>query len=167
MSNIDKIKLSKENLQKEITKEMMGLVDKFKEYVSADHPENPKYIMVEGVCSKINYGIVKDEYPNIPLQLFENKVDDNYYCYLPNKIYFLNQYKIWCSDLIFYNNKLNCWLVYNNGNEKFSLYTTTLKDIEYNKVKEFTSLDIETQIKFLEHLQNFFENDIFSININR
>ena len=45
-------------------------------------------------------------------------------------------------------------LVYNNGNEKFSLYTTTLKDIEYNKVKEFTSLDIETQIKFLDQLEN-------------
>ena len=61
---------------------------------------------------------------------------------------------MWCSNLIFYNNKLNCWLVYNNGNEKFSLYTTTLKDIEYNKVKEFTSLDIETQIKFLDQLEN-------------
>ena len=167
MSNIDKINLSKKNLQEEILKEMMSLVDKFKEYVSVDHPENPKYTMIEGVCSKINYGIVKDEYPNIPLQPFENKVDNNYYCFLPNKIYFLNQYKIWCSNLIFYNNKLNCWFVYNNDNEKFSLCTTTLKDIEPNKVKEFTSLDIETQIKFLEHLQNFFENDIFSININR
>jgi hypothetical protein len=45
-------------------------------------------------------------------------------------------------------------VVYNNGNEKFSLYTTTLRDIEHNKVKSFTSLDIETQIKFLEQLEN-------------
>ena len=81
--------------------------------------------------------------------------------------YIFVQVSIDCSNLIFYNNKLNCWFVYNNGFEKFSLYTTTLRDIEPNKVKEFTSLDIETQIKFLEHLQNFFENDIFSININR
>ena len=58
MSNIDKINLSKKNLQEEILKEMMSLVDKFKEYVSVDHPENPKYTMVEGVCSKINYGII-------------------------------------------------------------------------------------------------------------
>ena len=87
-------------------------------------------------------------------QKFKNKVDNNYYCYLPNKIEFLNQYEKWYTDLIFYNNKLNCWFVYNNGSEKFSLYTTTLKDIEPNKVEEFTSLDIETQIKFLEQLEN-------------
>ena len=90
MSNIDKIKLSKESLQEEIMKEMMSLVDKFKEYVSVDHSKNPKYIMVEGVCSKINYGIVEDVYPNTPSQLFGNEVGNNYYCYLPNKIYFLN-----------------------------------------------------------------------------
>ena len=154
MDSIETIKDLKRSLRKDIDKRIRGLIDKFKEYVSVDHPENPKFMMVEGVCSRINYGIVKDVYPNIPLQLFGNEADNNYYCYLPNKIYFLNQYKMWCSNLIFYNNKLNCWLVYNNGNEKFSLYTTTLKDIECNKVKEFTSLDIETQIKFLDQLEN-------------
>lgn len=154
MSNIDKIKLSKENLQEEIMKEMMSLVDKFKKYVSDDHPENPKYMMVEDICCRVNYGIVKSDYPNMPFKRFKNKVYNNYYYYLPNKIEFLNQYEKWYTDLIFYNNKLNCWFVYNNGNEKFSLYTTTLKDIESNKVEEFTSLDIETQIKFLEQLEN-------------
>ena len=135
-------------------KEMMSLVDKFKKYVSDDHPENPKYMMVEDICCRVNYGIVKSDYPNMPFKRFKNKVDNNYYYYLPNKIEFLNQYEKWYTDLIFYNNKLNCWFVYNNGNEKFSLYTTTLKDIESNKVEEFTSLDIETQIKFLEQLEN-------------
>lgn len=155
MSNIDKIKLSKENLQEEIMKEMMSLVDKFKEYVSVDHPKNPKHMMIEGICCRVNYGIVKNDYPNMPFKRFKNKIDNNYYCYLPNKIEFLNQYEKWYTDLIFYNNKLNCWFVYNSGSEQsFSLYTTTLKNIEHNKVEEFTSLDIETQIKFLDQLEN-------------
>jgi hypothetical protein len=158
MSNIDKIKLSKENLQKEIMKEMMNLVDKFKEYVSVDHTKYPKYQIIEGICTKINYGIIKNDYPELPLKLFENRENNNYYCFLPEKIEFLNKYsstRKWYSNLIFYNEKLNCWFVYNNDKMgSWSGYEEDcLKKIDEDKVDEFTSLDIETQIAFLEQLE--------------
>ena len=114
MYSIDKIKLAKQNLQDEILKEMMSLVDKFKEYVTVDHAKYSKYQIVEGICTKVNYGIIKNDYPNIPI--FESKEDNNYYCFLPEKIEFYNRYSNnhkWYTNLIFYNNKLNCWFVYN------------------------------------------------------
>ena len=106
MSNIDIIKLSKKNLQEEIMKEMMNLVDKFKEYVTVDHTKYSKYQIIEGICTKINYGIIKNNYPDLPLKLFENKESNNYYCFLPEKIEFFNKYsstRKWYSNLIFYN----------------------------------------------------------------
>ena len=156
MDNIDKIKLLKKNLQDEISKEMMSLVDRFKEYVIVDHTRYPKYQIVEGICTKINYGIIKNDYPNIPLQIFENKEDNNYYCFLPEKIEFYNKYNNskWYTNLIFYNNKLNCWFVYNIVVKSWwGEDHLCLKNIEYDKVEEFTSLDIETQITFLEQLE--------------
>lgn len=158
MDNIEKIKLSKKNLQNEIMKEMMSLVDKFKGYVTVDHKKYPKYQIIEGICTKINYGIIKNDYPNLPLKLFENKENNNYYCFLPDKIEFFNKYsstRKWYSNLIFYNENLNCWFVYNNDKMgSWSGYEEDcLKKIDEDKVEEFTSLDIETQIAFLEQLE--------------
>ena len=158
MDNIDKIKLAKQNLQDEILKEMMSLVDTFKEYVTVDHATYSKYQIVEGICTKINYGIIKNDYPDLPLKIFESKEDNNYYCFLPKKIEFYNRYsntRKWYSNLIFYNNKLNCWFVYNN--DKLCSWRgfeeDCLKNIEEDRVEEFTSLGIETQIAFLEQLK--------------
>lgn len=157
MSNIDKIKLAKENIQDDILKAMMGLVDKFKEYVAVDHTIYPKHQVVEGICTKLNYGIIKNDYPNIPLQIFENREDNNYFCFLPEKIEFYNRYSNnhkWYTNLIFYNNKLKCWFVYNViAKSWWGEDHLCLKEIEADKLEEFTSLDIETQIKFLEQLE--------------
>jgi hypothetical protein len=159
MDNIDKIKLSKKNLQDEIMKEIVGLVDIFKAYVTVNHTRYPKYQIIEGICTKVNYGIIKNDYPDLPLKLFENRENNNYYCFLPEKIEFFNRYsstRKWYSNLIFYNEKLNCWFVYNN--DKIDSWRgfegDCLKKIDYENVEEFTSLDIETQIAFLEQLEN-------------
>jgi hypothetical protein len=159
MDSIDKIKNAKKNLQDDILKEMMSLVDVFKAYVTVDHTKYLKHQIIEGICTKINYGIIKNDYPELPLKLFENRENNNYYCFLPEKIEFLNKYsstRKWYSNLIFYNEKLNCWFVYNNDKMgSWSGYEEDcLKKIDEDKVEEFTSLDIETQIAFLEQLEN-------------
>lgn len=157
MDSIEKIKIAKKTLQDDILKAMMNLVGMFKEYVTVDHTQYPKHQIVEGICTKINYGIIKNDYPNIPLQIFENKEDNNYYCFLPEKIEFYNKYSNskWYTNLIFYNNKLNCWFVYNIVVKSWwGEDHLCLKNIESDKVEEFTSLDIETQIKFLDQLEN-------------
>jgi hypothetical protein len=157
MDSIEKIKIAKKTLQDDILKAMMNLVGMFKEYVTVDHTKYPKHQIVEGICTKINYGIIKNDYPNIPLQIFENKEDNNYYCFLPEKIEFYNKYSNskWYTNLIFYNNKLNCWFVYNIVVKSWwGEDHLCLKNIESDKVEEFTSLDIETQIKFLDQLEN-------------
>ena len=110
MDNIEKIKLSKKNLQDEILKEMMSLVDKFKEYVSVDHIGYPKHQIIEGICTRTNYGIIKNDYPDLPLKIFEKRENNNYYCFLPEKIEFYNRYSNnhkWYTNLIFYNNKIS------------------------------------------------------------
>ncbi len=69
---------------------------------------------------------------------------------------------MWYSNLIFYNNKLNGWFVYNN--DKVSTWRgfeeNCLKEIDEDNVEEFTSLDIETQIAFLEQLENLFKDPL-------
>lgn len=156
MDSIEKIKISKKNLKDEISKEMDSLVDDFKSYASVDHKGYSKYQIVESICTKLNYGIIKNDYPNIPI--FESKEDDNYYCFLPEKIEFYNRYsddRQWYTNLIFYNNKLNCWFVYNVVAKSWlGEDHLCLKEIEEDRVVEFTALDIETQISFLEQLKN-------------
>ncbi len=156
MDSIEKIKISKKNLEDEISKEMDSLVDYFKSYVTVDHVKYSKYQIIEGICTKINYGIIKNDYPNYPI--FDSKEDNNYYCFLPEKIKFYNKYthSEWYTNLIVYNDKLNYWFIYNVIADKsvFGEDHMCLKEIEEDKVIEFTSLDIETQISFLEQLKN-------------
>lgn len=156
MGNVDKIKLLKDNLREEIEKDMMNLVHKFKEYVRVDHDDNPKYEQGKYNVTRINYGIKKHIYPDIP-QSLENVEDDNYYCYLPNSIKFIYNNKLLNTNLVFYNNKSNFWFVYNcdHFQKKFSLskLDTLDLDIEENFV-EFNCLDTDTQIEFLEQLEN-------------
>lgn len=138
MENIDKIEVLTEIVRADIEKEMMNLVDKFKEYVSIDHSKYPKWSTNEsGVCTRINYGIEESDYPNLPV--FENKIDKNYYCYLPNHVEFINGHKLLRSNLLFYNNKLNCWMVY---------------DKSKNKVLDFNVIDTDSQVKFLKMIEN-------------
>ena len=162
--DIEKIKLAKKSLQDEIMKEMMSLVDMFKEYVTIDHTEYPKHQIIEGICTRVNYGIIKNDYPNIPLPQFENKEDNNYYCFLPEKIEFYTKYSKsskWYTNLIFYNNKLGGWFIYNYKTTSWLADDSLcLKVIDDENVEEFEALDIETQIAFLEQLENLLKDPL-------
>lgn len=156
MESVDKIKLLKKTIREDIEQEMKNLVDKFKEYISVDHDNNPKYTMGEYFLTRINYGIKKHSYPNLP-PLFNDIEDDNYYCYLPNVVVFKCDYELWRTNLIFYNNKSNSWFVYNcdPSQKKFSLTKLDALDLDCNdKFIEFGSLDTDSQIMFLEQLKN-------------
>lgn len=121
-SNIDSIKLLKENIQNEIDKELNRLVDPLKDYISIEHSDNPKFILVDNICTRINYGQKDNTY---------------FWIYLPKDIIFIHLNKIWITNMIFYNNKLNCWYVYNRDNDKYV---------------EFNEMDTDGQIAMLEML---------------
>lgn len=128
MDSIETIKDLKRSLRKDIDKRIRGLVDTFKEYVSVEeHVGFPKHLMIEGVWHRNNYGYK----------------DGNYYCYLPEFVEFIHRYKIWRTDIIVYNEKLNWWFVYNT---------------EKKEQLEFDELDTDAQIKMLELLENRLEN---------
>ena len=158
MDSIETIKDLKKNLREEIDKEMRSLVGKFKDYVVVEHPDNPKYNKGKYFVTRINYGVVKHIYPDFPL-IFGNKEDDNYYCYLPNYVQFVHNYRLWQSDLIFYNNKSRSWFVCNNDPQlkKYSDEIAMLELDDAEKLIEFDSLDTDTQIEMLEMLKRFIE----------
>ena len=156
MKEIDKVKKLREKVREEIKREMKNLVDEFKEYVGVDHPDNPKYTKGKYYVTRINYGIIKHIYPDFPL-IFGNKEDDNYYCYLPNYVQFVHNYKLRQSNLIFYNNKSKTWFVCDQSDKKFSFSHDTLELDDLTKLIEFSSLDTDTQIKMLEMLKRFIE----------
>ena len=142
MDGTEKIKLLKENIREEIDKEMRSLVNKFKEYVTTEHPDNPKHVMIEGVWYRNNYGVVDSKPfwpPEIPLDRGERK---NYYCYLSDHVYFIHLYRIWRSNVIFYNDEIGGWYVYDSDNKQYI---------------EFDGLDTDTQIKMLEMLKKCIE----------
>lgn len=156
MDSIEKIKDLKENLREEIGMEMRNLVGKFKKYVTIEHPDNPKFNKGEYFVTRINYGVVKHIYPDFPL-IFGNNEDDNYYCYLPNHIQFVHNYKLWRSNLIFYNNKSQSWFVCKND-PRLKKSLTEIERLELDdaeKLIEFSSLDTDTQIKMLEMLKKY------------
>ena len=124
MDIIEQIKLQKENIRKDINKELNSLKDNFKTYVSIEHEDYPKYIFVEGICTRINYGCKENRY---------------FWCYLPNDVLFIHLNKIWRTNMIFYDNQLYCWFVYN-------------RDID--KYVSFDEMDTDSQIKMLENLKN-------------
>lgn len=142
MDSIETIKDLKENLREEIDKEMRSLVGKFKDYVVVEHPDNPKPIMIEGVWYRNNYGVVDSKPfwpPEIPLNRGERK---NYYCYLSDYVQFIHRYRIWRSDVIFYNDEIGGWFVYDRENKEYT---------------GFEELDTDAQIKMLEMLKRFIE----------
>lgn len=161
MDKIDEVKLLKKNLLNEIEREMMHLVSKFKEYVSVDHPDNPKHMMIEGRCTRINYGVVDSEPfwpPEIPLHGGERK---NYYCYLPNKVEFINRYNKWRSNLIFYNDEIGAWYVYNNDHSRELWETEYPKELDnHEKIVCVNELDTDTQIAFLELLETILKDPL-------
>ena len=124
MNIIEQIKLQKENIRKDINKELNSLKDNFKTYVSIEHEDYPKYIFAEGICTRINYGCKENRY---------------FWCYLPNDVLFIHLNKIWRTNMIFYDNQLDCWFVYN-------------RDID--KYVSFDEMDTDSQIKMLENLKN-------------
>ena len=107
MDDIDKFKNLKENLRTKIDEEMNNLVTKFKEYVVVDHPEYSKYVMIENIWYRNNYGCEQDRY----------------YYYLPVDIYFKKHYSLWRTTAIFYDDKYKWWFIYNkdhNNTTEFS-----------------------------------------------
>jgi hypothetical protein len=120
MDSIEVIKLMKEDVRDEINRELRRLTTKFKDYVSVDHEYNPKFTLVDGICTRINYGCKDDTY---------------FWCYLPDDVNFIHLNKIWISNMIFYNSKLNWWYVYNRDNKQYV---------------EFNEMDTDSQIKMLE-----------------
>lgn len=124
MDIIEQIKLQKENIRKDINKELNNLKDNFKKYVSIENEDYLKYIFVEGICTRINYGCKENRY---------------FWCYLPNDVLFIHLNKIWRTNMIFYDNQLDCWFVYN-------------RDID--KYVSFDDMDTDSQIKMLENLKN-------------
>ena len=159
MDSIESIKVLKENIREEIEQEMMKISDRFKEYVRVEHANNPKYTMGEYFITRINYGIKTHIFPNIQ-PIFDDIEGDNYYCYLPNIVKFLCGHELWNTNLIFYNNKSNSWFIYNCDpfKEKFSLSKLDALDLDcVDKFVEFSSLDTDTQIVFLEQLKKLLD----------
>ena len=127
MDNIESIKLLKENIQDNIHNELNKLVCAFKDYVIVEHDNNPKYTLVGGICTRINYGCKDNIY---------------FWCYLPSDVKFIHNNKIWISNMIFYNDELNWWYVYNRDNKQYV---------------EFDEMDTDSQIAMLEMLENYLE----------
>jgi len=117
-------------LQREIREKlviaMWRSVDSFKNYVIAEdeHDNYPKEVSIEGKYTRANYGCEKDNY---------------YYCFLPGFVQFVYQNSYWRSDLIFFDDNIKCWFVYDGDKKE---YVT------------FEALDTDSQIAFYEMLDN-------------
>ena len=66
--DIESIRILKGNLQNNIDEELNRIIIDFKEYVSVEHDDNPKFTLVDGICTRINYGCKDERY---------------FWCYLP------------------------------------------------------------------------------------
>lgn len=124
MDNIESIKLLKENIRDNIYKEMNKLVSIFKDYVIVEHDNNPKYTLIGGICTRINYGSKDNEY---------------FWCYLPEDVKFIHKNKVWRSNMIFYDDNIKWWYIYNRDNKQYV---------------EFGEMDTDSQIAMLEMLKN-------------
>lgn len=124
MDNIDKFKELIANIQEDIYNEMTNLIPKFKEYIAVDHPDNPKYVMIEDIWYRNNYGCEENRY---------------YYYYLPVNIQFIHRFSLRRAFVIYYDDKDNWWYVYDKEHETYT---------------EFNALDTDTQIKIFEILNN-------------
>ena len=116
-----KISDAKRNVREQIVLAMWRSVDSFKDYVCSEdkHDNYPKE-----VSGRTNYGCEKDNY---------------YYCFLPGFVQFIYENSYWRSDLIFFNDKIKCWFVYDGDKKE---YVT------------FEALDTDSQIDILKMLDN-------------
>ena len=121
-----KIKILQRDVREQIVLAMWRSVDWFKAYVIAEdeHENYPKEVSIEGKYIRINYGCEKDNY---------------YYCFLPGFVQFVYQNSYWRSDLIFFDDNIKCWFVYDGDKKE---YVT------------FEALDTDSQIAFYEMLDN-------------
>ena len=127
MDYIEPIKDLRDRLREQIDKQMRSLVSKFKDYVVVNHPDNPKYQMIEGLCTRINYGCEGNRY---------------YYYWLAPFVEFIHLHRLWSVYAIFYDDKLKWWFVY---------------DKEKRAYTEFNELDTDAQIQMLELLNKCIE----------
>lgn len=136
----NEIKKLYKNLKDETSNEMLRLVNGFKEYVKVDHEDNPRCIY-EGFNTRPNYGVVESK-PFWPIELppINGGERKNYYCYLSESVNYTEGYTSHYSNAIFYNDEIKTWFAYDRENNKYSA---------------IADLDIETQIKFLQLLENF------------
>ena len=119
-----KIEKAKRDVREQILVAMWRSVDSFKQYVSAEdeHDNYPKEVSIGGKYVRTNYGCEKDNY---------------YYCFLPGFVQFIYENSYWRSDLIFFDDKIKCWFVYDGDKKE---YVT------------FEALDTDSQIAFLGQL---------------
>jgi hypothetical protein len=105
----------RKEVKEKIVLAMWRAVDYFKDYVSSEdeHDNYPKE-----VSGRTNYGCEKDNY---------------YYCFLPGFVQFIYENSYLRSDLIFFDDKIKCWFVYDGDKKE---YVT------------FAALDTDSQIAF-------------------
>lgn len=119
---ISKIELLQRKTREQLVLTMWRAVDYFKDYVTEDEHDNyPKEVSIKGKV-RTNYGCEKDNY---------------YYCFLPGFVQFIYENSYWRSDLIFFDDKIKCWFVYDGDKKE---YVT------------FAALDTDSQIAFYKML---------------
>lgn len=123
MREIKKVLTAQRELQEAIVLTMHRYVSPFQEYVTAkDDDLVSKHLTIEGREGRTNYGCAKDNY---------------YYCFLPNFVQFTYENSIWRSNMIFFNDKIKCWFVY---------------DMDKKEKVAIQALDTDSQIAFLTML---------------
>ena len=123
MKQIYKIQELREKVREELVLMMRSYAPLFKEYMSLDTPpaeHNPRYVMIKGV----NYGCK----------------DNNYFYFLPNNVQFIYRNSMRISNIIYYNDTIKCWFVYDKDKEESTA---------------FEALDTDSQIDFFAMLDNF------------
>ena len=125
ISNIEKLH---EKTREELVLSMRRYVDRFKEFVINDNDDYPKEVSIEGKYIRTQYGCEKDIY---------------YYCYLPRYVQFIHEDSHWHSNLIFFNDKIKCWFVYDEDKKE---YVT------------FEVIDTDSQIVFYSMLDELLHN---------
>lgn len=122
MRQIYNIAKLQEKTREEIVLSMRRYVDLFKKFVINDNYDYPKHVSIEGKYKRTQYGCEKDIY---------------YYCFLPGRVQFIHEDSHWRSNLIFFNDKIKCWFVYDKDKKE---YVT------------FEAMDTDSQIAFYSML---------------
>ena len=129
-----KIRQLQENAREEVVLAMRRRVGVFKWYVTGNSKsEHLGCLFIEGYEG--NYYFVKDKHYGCK--------DDYYYCFFPVPVQLVYQNSHLSSNCIFFNDRFKCWFVY---------------DEVKNEFVTFEALDTDTQIAFLEMLDNFVDD---------